>query len=396
MSGSPVDPRVLAVALDNATGQAFEDFVNEFNAALVGAGYVPVGGMKDGGADAYITDHLRTEVGRPGNFLQASITAKVQTKISQTVNRLREVGREPKLLTYFSSRVVTDSEAIEHRLSSELILIVRIRDRRYISAQINHSVHTRAAFDHHLAHFTAFLKKIGASPVIGPSKHVDYPDVFVFLRQEVDRRDGSAPLVDAVLDTLVVWALEGTDPDQDVVMTADDIRSKILGSFPSAKQYVDTRLTSRLQAISSKSNPYGGRLIKWHSKKHHYVLPYETRERVALDNAEDESLRTEMVESLKSRFAAELGTDLDDQLSNQGARIALQALQRSFEREGLAFARFVSRENGGHHYHYLSDAVAETLAEERIADKRLIGSGTRRWKCSGSSFIRVGTSSESI
>lgn len=370
MSRSRVDPQLLAVALDHATGTAFEDFVSEFSASLVGVDYVPVGGTKDGGADGYITDHLREEVTRPGHFVQTSIQPKVQTKIRHTVERLREVARDPKLLTYFSNRELTNAEALEYELSLELQLIVRIRDRKYLSAHINHNSHTQAAFDHHLSHFTAFLLKIGASTVISESQHVKYPDVFVFLRQEVDRRAG-APLVDAVLDTLIVWALEGTDPKQGIFMTTDKIKEQILTSFPSAKPYLGPRLDDRLQVISSKRNPHGGRLIKWHSRDGAYVLPYETRERIALDNAEDELLRSQMLDSLIDRFAVELSADRYDDEPKRGALIALRALQLSFEREGLEFARFVSREDGGPHYHYLTDAVAEALAEEGLAGDEL-------------------------
>src|ERR1035437_9192701 len=94
-----VDPQVLAVALDRVSGNTFEEFVNELQAALVGSDYVPVGGTGDGGADGYVADHLRSDSKRPGHYLQTSVVEKIPAKIRHTVERCRQVGGEGHAVT---------------------------------------------------------------------------------------------------------------------------------------------------------------------------------------------------------------------------------------------------------------------------------------------------------
>lgn len=368
MTSKSVDPALLAVALDRVSGQGFEDFVNEFMAALVGASFVPVGGRADGGADGYIADHLRQEVRRPGHYLQTSITESVPAKVRHTIDRLREVGRNPASLTYYSNRPITNSEALQYELSTQLATSINLRDRRYIASHINSGDHTRAAFDNHLLGLTAFLHRIGASTVLPKSPHVEKPDVFVFLRQEVDRRQGDVRLVEAVVDSLIIWALEGTDPDKDEFLNRGEIRRLILERLPAARPYLDAYLDVRLQSISLKSNPEG-RLINWHRKEDLFVLPYSTRQRIAEDNAEDEAVKSEAVAMFADRARLVLGEDGSGTAVSQAAEVTRRALEVAFEREGLAFAHFVTRTEVATDYHYLSDAVALALVDEGVPDR---------------------------
>ena len=71
--------------------------------------YVPVGGQGDGGADGYV-EHLREEREREASSFQTSGEEDTRGKIRRTVKRLREVGREPRALTYFTSRAVMNVE----------------------------------------------------------------------------------------------------------------------------------------------------------------------------------------------------------------------------------------------------------------------------------------------
>lgn len=367
---SPIHPQVLAVALDRSSGQVFEDFVHELEAALIGAGYVPVGGVADGGADGVVLDHLSYDKDRPGHYLQTSIVPKVQTKIKKTVERLRQVGREPQIITFFTNREVGNVEQVEYDLTDELKTLVRIRDRRYITAHINQSAHTRAAYHNHLQGLTLFLSKIGAAPLIARSSHVSNPDAFVFLRQEVDRQNGRAPLVDAVVDALAVWALEGTDPDAGIMMTEGEVATKILTTFPAARQYVDSRLGQRLSALCRKTYP-GGRLVRFHRNRGRYVLPFEARERIASDNAEDEAIRADMISGLRTRCLEHLGETAADAFVDCVVGVTIRTLQLGFEREGLEFAHFVSRSGGKQHYHYLSDALASAMADADVPNTDL-------------------------
>lgn len=100
-----VHPEVAALALERVRGFEFEDFVNDLYPRIVGLQFVPLGGMHDGGADAYFGgDPVHERIDKPNTFCQASVTAEWKPKIRQTVKRHKEFGREVKFLTYVTSR----------------------------------------------------------------------------------------------------------------------------------------------------------------------------------------------------------------------------------------------------------------------------------------------------
>ena len=202
----------MRIALDKAEGFPFEHFAIAFYAALTGAAFVPLGGIKDGGADAR-DGTLYEDKARLETYYQASIEVDTEDKIRRTVARLRAFGRDPKVLYYLTSRTVKYTDRVERDLSDELDVTIVIRDAGYITAHVNDDPAAGGAFDEHLRHYTDFLKQVGASRLITSSQYVRSPAVYVFLSNELARRDGDESLVNAVIDALALWALEGTDPE---------------------------------------------------------------------------------------------------------------------------------------------------------------------------------------
>ena len=237
MPDDPIHPDLAEIALERAEGTSFERFVHTFYPHLAGGNFVPLGGMHDGGADAYQALSGTWGDANPGVFYQASIQADHRTKIKSTIKALKKAGRKPTCLVYVTSRRIQKVDGEEHQLSSETATAIRIRDRVYIGAHINDSHETRDAFRHHLGHYLDILKKIGSAQVIGPSRHVKSPAIYVFLRQEVERRSGDEGLIDAVVDSLILWALEGTDPDQGKFRTRAEIKTAIQRGLRKIGQY---------------------------------------------------------------------------------------------------------------------------------------------------------------
>lgn len=351
---------VVAVALDKAEGSTFERFVNEFLPAITGADYVPMGGMHDGGADAFGGDTVYERVGSATTFYQASVQQDFRAKIRDTIKRLRGFGRDPRRVTYVTSRSIQYIDMEEENLSEATGVTVRIHDAKYITSHINADTRTRAAFEHHLRHLTDYLKQIGSSSMVHASSHVRAPAVFVFLRQELDRRSGDLSLVEAVIDSLALWALEGTDPDADIFMSASDVENKILQTIPSARALIHNRVVRRLQALGVKSYP-GGRQVRWHRKESLYCLPYETRLRIEGENLEDEALRLHVLNGLYTRAVRD-NPDGDESTLRRSSEVTLRALQIVFEREGLEFANFIT---GGSDVEppTIGDAVRDALEE---------------------------------
>lgn len=365
---------VVRIALDKAEGFAFERFATTFYAALTGALFVPLGGVKDGGADAR-DGTLYQDDTRPETYYQASIEVDIEDKIRRTVTRLLEFGRDPKVVYYLTSRTVKYSDRVERALSDELNVTIAIRDAGYITAHVNDDPATRGTFDEHLRHYTDFLKQVGASRLITTSRHVRSPAVYVFLAQELERRDGDESLVNAVVDALALWALEGTDPDAGILRRSDQVLVRIVGELPSVKALVEPRLHRRLEAMSSKQYP-GGRAVNWHRAEDAFCLPYQTRQRIEEENTADEALRLDVLASFDDRLRPQHLPGLGDVRIRHAAEVALRSLQLAFERNGLEFASFLQSEDNGE-YSTITDSLAEALNEHGITGKNalVVGDG---------------------
>lgn len=356
---------VIRIALDKAEGFVFERFANAFYAALIGATFAPLGGVRDGGADARDVDIFEDDARRE-SFYQASVEVDAEKKIRATVKRLREFGRDPKILTYLTSRTVKYTDRIERALGDELDVTVQIRDANYIVAHINTDDRTRHAFDQYLRHYTDFLRQVGTSRLIAPSRHVTSPAVYVFLANEIDRRGGNESLVDSVTDALALWALEGTDPDNR--RTAEEVLDRILSQVPSVRTLVEPRLQRRLEVMSRKSYP-GGRAVRWHQHEGGFCLPHEVRERIEAENIADEALRLRVLDSLDGRLRAAPPPEMTDADIRAAAEVALRSLQLVFEREGLEFAKFLD-DRGTGEIPTVTEALKDAVAEAGHTGRR--------------------------
>lgn len=352
---------VVLVALSAAEGLPFERFAQAFYGHLAGASFVPTGGPNDGGADG-VLEGLQEISGKPTSFFQVSVRSDVATKIRQTVRRLREVGRDIKSITHFSSLTVPRFDLLESELSDELDVTIRIRDASFIANHVNDDSTTAAIFREHLSHYAAYLQQVGSSKLIPVSAHVKSPAVYTFLAQEIERRNGDTTSLDAMVDALALWALEGTDPDRNLFMTRKEVLAKIVDELPTVETLVMDSVGRRLEQLSEK----GTRLVRWHKKEDVFCLPFETRLTIEGDNAADVVLESAMLESLRSRISTEdqelSATDLDD-----AARAALRALQATFERQGLEFASFLRDPATVSEHPDIAASIADALEQNGIS-----------------------------
>lgn len=335
MSRESYSGELVKLALSAAEGMVFERFAQELFAHLTGGDFVPTGGQRDGGADG-VLEGLSEVAGKADRFFQASVRKDTETKIRQTVARLIEVGREVKQVTYFTSQTVNRFDLVEATLSDELDVTIRIRDSEFIAAHVNDNPTTVDIFRRNLAHYVAYLQQVGSSRLIPVSAHVKSPAVYTFLAQEIERRNGDTSSLDAMVDALALWALEGTDPDKGIFMTRDEVMAKILEELPSVESLVAKVLGTRLEELSEK----GTRLVRWHRKEDLFCLPYETRLTIESDNAADVLLEQAMLRSLRDRIEEE-DRELGSAELDVASTCALRAIQATFEYQGLEFASFL-------------------------------------------------------
>jgi hypothetical protein len=367
---STVNHQLVEIALDRADGASFEKFAHAFFAELSGMDFVPLGGHHDGGAEAFTEPGL-FESKKVGHFWQASVQKTFRAKIRATVRRLIDYGRTPTQLTYCTSIVVPNIDGEEDLLSEELGLRVKIRDQKYIVSHINQSVQTVQAFNSYLAPHLAFLKEIGGTTIISHFPDLPARALCVFLGQEVDRRRGNTQLLEGVTDGLILWALEGTDPEKRLLLSRSQILDRIIEALPAAKQFIRGVLDSRLDALASKRNTEG-REVRWYRKEDMFCLPFETRQIVERENIEDELLKASVSEVFSQRAGAILRDDNEATLVPKVVALCHRSLEITFEKQGLELAAFVLGEDTDDQIqHSIADYVDQAMDEfSIIGDER--------------------------
>ena len=363
---TPPPAERVRIALDATSGTEFEHFTLAFLAGVLGAKFRPLGGMHDGGADGTVDAGLFVHETRSTSFMQASTEKDTSSKIRMTISRLHEVGRQPQQLIYVTNQTISHLDQVEEDLANKHNLLIRIYDRNYIVTQIPNSAGAISAYFEYLHHRTLHLDGIGRGTVLSNSAHIEDPHVYTYLAGHINPHESDGTFADGVLDALIVFALEGTDPNEGIMRSEAEIRSRIIQTLPNAELLLEFRLRGRLEAISEKGN----RRIRWHRKEDRWVLPYE--ERIILEQASLEAadLRLTVRDELKASFDDADLPGLPD--SSTLAEMTLVTTQRSIEKDGLRFARFLNDRTSDDAPPFLSDAVREILDEYRLfGDPRL-------------------------
>lgn len=163
----------------------------------------------------------------------------------------------------------------------------------------------------------------------------------MFLGQEVERRRGNTQLLVAVTDSLILWSLEGTDPDAGTFRTRDEILTRIESALPSAGHFIRGVIDDRLGTLSKKGGA-NGREIRFHRKQSGYCLPFETRRLIYAENTEDEALKASVTDVFRRRLIDALSSDGDTALVATAIEACHRTLSITFEKQGLEIAYFVS------------------------------------------------------
>jgi hypothetical protein len=309
--------------------------------------------MHDGGADGFLEHDILEDVARPNAFFQASKEVTVESKVTRTIARLKEVGREVNALYYASSQAIPSYDQIEFQLSQKHSTAIRIYDRNYFAQHANHNPDAIAAFEEHLRPSLSFLNEITAPSYPEKIPFQNAQAVCAFLAQEVEHRLGTTRTLEAVCDALILWALEGTDPDSGRLMSEDEIVKKVENLIPTATKFFRGQIGIRLSALTRKS--LGARAVNVYKRTEKYCLPFETREALKEHTIEDETLKVEVTSSLLNR----LRENADPQIFNtalleQVSALIHKTLETIFEKQGFDVAQ-----------HFLNDTSEEVEMDAR-------------------------------
>jgi hypothetical protein len=364
MSINPVNDTLFDFLVSNLSGERFESLAKKIFAAEIGEEFVPLGGMHDGGADGFL--ELRVFHGKkPSTFFQFSKTDKdrAKTKIRQTIEALRKVGREPKQLIYATNELLPKQDILRQELFEDYQVLLTIKDAERLKQIVNSEPHTNNVF---LDFFTAEITAVkhSAENLRGSvNEFVKDPTVFAFLDYELKERFAKDHLQDRILDSLIYWALRETDPEAGKLMTRMDIAEAINAVFPTATSVLIPKLKTRLADLSKKDLG-GEERIRHHKAKDLFCLPFEMRKRLAERALVESRLQNDFIECVRRRLQALTKKPLSQDSQELGTSLIFDAVHDYFVEQGLILAAYL--ENKVENI-TISDQIVERQVESVLA-----------------------------
>ncbi len=187
--------------------------------------------------------------------------------------------------------------------------------------------------------------------------------MFVFLRQQWDEKRKDLGLDKILADTLILYALEGTDPDKDLLKTKEEIRSDIAERIKFEPKLINELIDQRLEVLTQRP-----RRVNHHRTVDKYCLPYETRLQIQNRNLRDAALYEAFRSSLESKLKSYL-SDADVRVRDC-AGLMEAAINQLFYQQGLEFTNFVLHgENNDAFEKRLPDILAKTIDESTVVLK---------------------------
>jgi hypothetical protein len=190
-------------------GFLFEKLGQDLCCLIVGIDFVPVGGVKDRGIDGL--EHVQEQLGDGKTVYQFSIEADPRQKVLKTCKALTANKIETSRLYYVTNQIVKDKDTIEEEAYTAHKVTVIIRDLNWLRGNVAKSESTIRVYGNFVGNHAHIIQS--APQNLEVSDFVNDPRVFVFLRQQFDQMGDDGKLREMLVDSLILFALEGTDPD---------------------------------------------------------------------------------------------------------------------------------------------------------------------------------------
>jgi hypothetical protein len=327
-----VDPEAFEFALSKINdGLVFERFALDFLSKVLGYSFVPAGGVRDRGIDGLEDTFNRKGVGR--TIYQLSIERSHRAKVRGTLEKLKANKIRHDRLVFVTNGRVEKKDALVDDMFERYGIPVTIHDVDWFKANVNDSEQTVNAYlifvDSYLHEFAKPGKSYAVANLEGD------PRLFVFLRHQVwdDHRRGT-PAEDLLADALILFALEGTDPDKGILRSREEILAEIAKHVKFDPSPLHPMIDQRLAALSKKP-----RRINHHRGENKYCLPYQTRLEIQNRALRDLALYEEFRASTEEKLRDYLPEQLVDRADCYPLVEAV--LHEVFCHQGLEFAEFV-------------------------------------------------------
>ncbi|NMB65951.1 MAG: hypothetical protein GYA16_13895, partial [Spirochaetes bacterium] len=311
-------------------GFIFEAFAQTFLSGLIGYEFIPVGGSKDKGIDGIL--YISRIHSDDKTIVQTSTESNIKEKIEDTIIKLNRNGVNFTRLRYVTNRNVSSIDLIIEELFSKYEKQITINDIKWLTSNCNSN---EAVINAYRVFSDKYLYEYKVPGNVKVVANLDEdPRLYVFLRQQFDSYRKDLDIDDLLVDALIVYSLEGTDPDKGVFLKKDLIKEKISKYIKFDIRLLDEKIETRLDKLSTKP-----RKIKHHQDIDAYCLPYETRLEIQDRNLKDEKLNNMFIEETEAFMKSKL--KLDGLMIRDISGLISKVINHIFYKQGLEFSNFV-------------------------------------------------------
>jgi hypothetical protein len=343
-------------------GFLFESFAQEFMSARLGYKFLSSGGVKDRGIDGL--EHVSEDENKLTSIFQITIDKKSEIKLKDTMAKLKSNSISYSRLTYVTNIEVKNKDILVDFADENYGISLRIFDASWISSNCNESPATQSVIRNFVDRHLRDMQKPGREFVV--NDFVKDPKLYVFLMQQIGGNGEVEDLNNKLIESLILYSLRDTDPDINMLMTADDIENSVKEMFDFEVERIRSKINKRLKALSKKPD----RKINHHTQGgvDRFCLPFETRLRIISDNAKDKTLfdgfMREAEEVIKGKLRGE------EVQVKKLSEILKKIVELIYYQQGLEFSDFLL--NGGSSDLFesnLSETVDLVLDSSNIIDK---------------------------
>lgn len=311
-------------------GFVFENFALRFLPLILGYEFMPVGGVKDKGIDGL--NYIYSRAGFEKNIFQLSTETNTEGKIENSLQKLIDNEIPFDSFVYVTNRAVNNKDTIIDKFVDKFKKPIRIFDQGWFVTHANHSDATINCYYTFIDSYLHEFNKPGKSYVV--SNLAGKSELFVFLRQQLEHHRDDLKIDDLLADTLILFGLEGTDPDKDILKTKEELMVSIKEFVKFDPRILSETIDRRLKALSTKP-----RRIKFHSAKQGYCLPYETRVEIQNRNLADAQLLEtfyEQTSEIIKKYLKEESVSVRDI-----TKLIDEVIHSIFYQQGLEFSNYI-------------------------------------------------------
>lgn len=229
-------------------GYIFENFGLNFLSAVQGHDFIPVGGTKDKGVDGY--QHIYSRENNQKIVYQLSTEQTFESKLCDTLEKLKRNNVTVDRLYYVTNRKLYNTDKVVEDLYDRYKTPISIMDVQWFVSNANHILPTIRAYQAYVDTYLHEFTRPGKTQVVA---NLDSDSrLYVFLSQQFNSRTDEFKLDDLLADTLILYALEGTDPDIEIFKTRNEIKEAIKKYIKFDPQLLEKKINERLETLSTK------------------------------------------------------------------------------------------------------------------------------------------------